>query len=303
MRFVSFEHLERGTHSWGLQLDDMVMDVQTASGGLSIKFPPCLLDFLREGPSSWSRANVAFAALRARRGEGILTAEEVRLLAPIPRPPKNVFALGLNYAEHVAEAGKAVPLPEVPIYFSKAATAVIEPAAPIIADPKVTNKLDSEVELGVVIGRGGRRISKEQIIDHVFGYTVINDISARDIQLERPEGQWFLGKSVDGFCPMGPALVSTDEISTPQGLSISLRVNGVEKQRSNTRFMIFDVAAIIADLSRYVTLEPGDVISTGTPGGVGHARMPAEYLQPGDVVEAEIETIGILRNPITRSTT
>ena len=219
---------------------------------------------------------------------------DVQLLAPIPRPAKNVFALGLNYAEHVAESRTAVPLPTAPIYFTKAVTSVIGPDATCVADPEQTSQLDWEVELGVVIGKGGRKIPEERALDHVFGYTVMIDLSARDLQRGRG-GQWFLGKSLDGSCPMGPSIVTADEIVDPQTLDIALRVNGIEKQRSNTQHMIFDVAQIIADLSHYITLEPGDVITTGTPSGVGSARKPPEFLQPGDVVEAEIGSIGLLR--------
>ena len=193
-------------------------------------------------------------------------------------------------------------LPEAPVYFSKASTAVIGPNTAVVADPRLTRKLDWEVELGVVIGTGGRWISRDRALDHIFGYTIVNDISARDLHERRPADQWFLAKSMDGFCPMGPVLVSAEEIGDPQDLKLALRVNGVEKQRSNTKHMIFGVAEIIADLSRYVTLEPGDVITTGTPSGTGVGRVPPEFLRAGDVMEAEIETIGVLRTPVTEPT-
>jgi 2-keto-4-pentenoate hydratase/2-oxohepta-3-ene-1,7-dioic acid hydratase in catechol pathway len=299
MRYVSFEYPEGKARSWGLLLDNKVLDLPRAGDELRVHRPASLLEFIREGRTSWPWASEVLAAAQAGRFTGAIQGREgIRLLAPIPRPPKNVFALGLNYADHVLEAGAAVPLPDVPIYFTKAATAVIGPNEPVVADPRVTTNLDWEIELGVVMSGGGRWIPRETALEHVFGYTIITDMSARDLQHGRPAGQWFLGKSADGFCPMGPVLVSANEIPAPQSLEIALRVNGVEKQRSNTRHMIFDVAAIIADLSRYVTLEPGDVISTGTPRGVGDARTPPEFLRPGDVVEAEIESIGVLRTPI-----
>ena len=299
MRYVSFEYPEGKARSWGLLLGNKVLDLPRAGDELHVHRPESLIEFIREGSASWPWAGEALAAAQAGRlARAIQGQEKIRLLAPIPRPPKNVFALGLNYADHVLEADSAVPLPEVPIYFTKAATAVVGPNEPVVADPRVTMKLDWEVELGVVMSGGGRWIPREKALQHVFGYTIITDMSARDLQHGRPEGQWFLGKSVDGFCPMGPVLASASEIPAPQSLDIALRVNGVQKQRSNTRHMIFDVAAIIADLSRYVTLEPGDVISTGTPSGVGDARTPPEFLRPGDVVEAEIESIGVLRTPI-----
>ncbi|UOG92584.1 MAG: fumarylacetoacetate hydrolase family protein [Candidatus Thiothrix sulfatifontis] len=225
---------------------------------------------------------------------------DVTLLAPIPRPRKNVMCLGLNYLEHAEETanqiGRTGKAPQYPIVFTKCPTSVIghETAVPFDAD--TCAQLDWEVELGVVLGKGGRKIARENALAHVFGYTVINDLSARDIQLNHK--QYFLGKSIDGGCPMGPWIVTADEIADPQALAITCRVNGVTKQASNTRNMIFDVASIIEWLSRGMTLEAGDVIATGTPSGVGFVREPPEYLQPGDVVECEVEGVGVLRNTI-----
>jgi 2-keto-4-pentenoate hydratase/2-oxohepta-3-ene-1,7-dioic acid hydratase in catechol pathway len=300
MRYVSFEHRGDNRQSWGVQVAELIVDLPPAGEAIGTKFPATLMEFIQEGPAAWGRAAAAVETFRARHGVGrALAPDDVRLLAPLSRPSKNVFALGLNYADHVAEAGEHEPLPQVPIYFTKASSAINGPDHPVIADPRLTTKLDWEVELGVVIGVGGRWIARERALEHVFGYTVINDLSARDLQHDRPAGQWFLGKSLDGCCPMGPALVSADEIPDPQRLDLTLRVNGIEKQRSNTRHMIFGVAEIIADLSRYITLAPGDIISTGTPSGVGDARTPPEFLRPGDVVEAEIAPIGVLRTPVT----
>ncbi len=304
MRYVSFVEPASQKASWGVQIDDgRIVDLQAATASLGRKAAPSLLEHIREGRSSWDLARISLEALRkGMLEEAVLEEKSVLLLAPIPRPPKNVFALGLNYADHVAESGSGLPLPDAPVYFSKASTAVIGPNAAVVADPRLTNRLDWEVELGLVIGIGGRRIGRDRALDHVFGYTIVNDISARDLQEGRPGGQWFLAKSMDGFCPMGPALVSAGEIGDPQNLRLVLRVNGVEKQRSNTRHMIFGVAEIIADLSRYVTLEPGDVITTGTPSGTGGGLVPPEFLRPGDVMEAEIETIGVLRTPVREPT-
>ena len=167
--------------------------------------------------------------------------------------------------------------------------------------PSVSTQLDWEVELGVVIGRGGRHIARENALSHVFGYTVVNDISARDIQ-NRPGMQWFLGKSLDGSCPMGPVIVTADEIPDPQSLTLRLAVNGAVKQEDTTAHMLFDVAAIIAEISRVLTLEPGDIIATGTPAGVGFARTPPEFLQPGDVMETTVDGIGTLHNRIVAVT-
>ena len=304
MRYVSFVQPATQRASWGVQIDDgRMLDLQAAGASLGRKAAPSLLEHIREGLSSWDLAQISLEALRkGMLEEAVLDEKSVSLLAPIPRPPKNVFALGLNYADHVAELGSGLALPDAPVYFSKASTAVIGPNAAVVADRRLTNRLDWEVELGLVIGTGGRWIGRDRALDHIFGYTIVNDISARDLHERRPADQWFLAKSMDGFCPMGPVLVSAEEIGDPQDLKLALRVNGVEKQRSNTKRMIFGVAEIIADLSRYVTLEPGDVITTGTPSGTGVGRVPPEFLRAGDVMEAEIETIGVLRTPVTEPT-
>ncbi|MGH2486739.1 MAG: fumarylacetoacetate hydrolase family protein [Ktedonobacterales bacterium] len=228
---------------------------------------------------------------------------DVELLAPIPRPRRNVFCLGRNYAEHARESlraiGEAVKLPEYPNVFTKATTAVTGPYAYIHYDPAVTEELDWEVELAVVIGRAGRRIPIETALSHVVGYTILNDVTARDIQ-HKPGIQWFQGKSLDASSPMGPWLVTADELPNPQRLALTLRLNGAVKQRDSTANMLFDVATTIATLSKVLTLEPGDIIATGTPAGVGFSRKPAEFLRPGDVMETEIEGIGVMRNRVVR---
>lgn len=220
------------------------------------------------------------------------------LYAPV-NLKRNVFCLGRNYAEHVKEGpGAPAGLPTKPIWFTKATTALNDPDADFVVDASLTEQLDYEVELAVVLKRGGRWISEDVALDYVFGYTVLNDFSARDVQNGRG-GQWFLGKSFDGSCPIGPCLVTADEIGDPQNLNISLRVNGEERQRANTADMIFGIARSIADLSRYVTLQPGDVIATGTPAGVAMGMKPEPvWLKDGDVVEAEIDGIGVLKNRI-----
>ena len=227
-------------------------------------------------------------------------AKDVQWLAPIPRPRKNVMCLGLNYFEHIAEAlnlsGKTAKKPTYPIVFTKCVSSVIGHEADIPLDPDTCSQLDWESELGVIIGKAGRKISPENALDHIFGYTVINDLSARDIQLNHK--QYFLGKSIEGGCPIGPVIVTKDEIANPQNLKIACRVNGVTKQESNTSYMLFNIAEIIATLPRAMSLEVGDIIATGTPSGVGFARNPPEYLHPGDVVECEVEKIGVLRNRI-----
>ncbi len=225
-----------------------------------------------------------------------------QLLAPIPRPTKNILCVGRNYAEHAAESlrasGEQAPVGQQrPNIFTKAVTTVIGPFDDVPLDASVTQKLDWEVELAVVIGTGGRHIKREDALKHVFGYTVLNDLSARDLQ-HAPGLQWFTGKSLDGSCPMGPWIVTADEIPDPTALHLTLTVNGAIKQADTTANMIFDVPTIISSLSEVMTLEPGDIIATGTPAGVGHARVPQEYLKPDDVMETAIDAIGTLRNKV-----
>ncbi len=239
---------------------------------------------------------------RLRKSTGyILPLNSLNLLAPIANPRRNVFCVGLNYAGHAAESqrakGQPVKLPAIPVFFTKATTAVNTPFGDIPLDPAVSEQLDWEVELGVIIGRGGKNIQRADALNHVFGYTVINDISARDVQ-NAHGGQFFKGKSLDGSCPMGPWIVTHDEIPDPHALPLRCRVNGVVKQESNTSDFIFDIPAVIEWLSKGMTLLPGDIIATGTPSGVGFARTPPEFLKPGDVVECEIDGIGTIRNRV-----
>jgi 2-keto-4-pentenoate hydratase/2-oxohepta-3-ene-1,7-dioic acid hydratase in catechol pathway len=219
--------------------------------------------------------------------------KRVRLQAPIATPGRNVFCLGRNYADHATERGAAIP--DHPVYFTKPGTAVIGPGDDVVHHA-VTKELDYEVELAVVIGVGGCDIPRAEALSHVFGYTVINDVTARDLQ--KRHNQWFKGKSLDTFCPMGPVLVTADEIPDPQALNISLRVNGQMRQQSHTSKMIFPVAQCIEVLSQSMTLLPGDIIATGTPDGVGAAT--GTYLKAGDRIEAEVEGIGVLANKVVR---
>lgn len=227
----------------------------------------------------------------AEAGEPIPLAE-VRVLAPVPRPEK-IVCIGLNYRDHAIETGQA--LPEQPILFAKWANSVIGPGTAIEIPPE-TSQADYEAELGVVIGRRARNVSEGQALDHVAGYTCCNDVSARDLQMA--VSQWTRGKAIDTFLPMGPVLVTVDEIPDPQQLAIRCLVNGEERQSSTTSQMIFGVAELVAYLSRTMTLEPGDVIATGTPPGVGMALDPPRWLKPGDEVTVEIEGIGALVNPV-----
>ena len=226
--------------------------------------------------------------------------DKVELLSPIPRPRQNIMCLGWNYIEHVEEtSGKALEapkLPKYPIVFTKAANSMNGPFANIPVDLEVSDKMDWEVELAVIIGKSGQRIAKENALEHVFGYSIINDVSARDTQ--KRHKQFFVGKSFTGACPMGPWIVTADEIPNPQNLDLKSWVNKALKQDSNTQYQIFDVATVIETLSKGMTLEAGDIIATGTPSGVGYVRNPPEYLMPGDLVECEIEGIGKISNPI-----
>ena len=224
---------------------------------------------------------------------------QYQLLAPLPKPAKNVFCVGRNYAAHVAEGDRAqkqnVGVSEHPVFFTKPRTAVIGPGAEIPIFPHVSTSIDYEVELALVIGKAGRDIRPENAFDHIMGYTIANDISARDIQ-RRHGGQYFKGKGLDGSCPLGPCIVTADDISDPQDLAISLTVNGELRQNDRTSMLIFDIPTLIASLSAGMTLEPGDIIATGTPSGVGYAMEPPQFLKDGDVVVCEIETIGKLEN-------
>jgi len=224
--------------------------------------------------------------------DSTLSLDEVKLLAPIPRPPK-LICVGLNYRDHAIES--KMEIPKVPTIFSKFATAVIGPDAPIVL-PKNSSQPDYEAEFAFVIGAGGRHIPAVDWRSHVFGYTLINDVSARDVQMAT--SQWQMGKTFDTFAPMGPQIVTADEIGDPHALDISLRINGDVLQNSNTRELIFKIPDLVAYLSSIMTLEPGDVVSTGTPAGVGFARKPPRYLKPGDEIVVAVDQIGALRNPV-----
>jgi 2-keto-4-pentenoate hydratase/2-oxohepta-3-ene-1,7-dioic acid hydratase in catechol pathway len=243
-------------------------------------------------------------ARRAAENGAKAALSAVELLAPIPRPLKNVFCLGLNYREHVAEGANAgvrstADAPEYPIWFSKPATAITGPYDDIRINSRISTQYDWEVELGVVIGKAGKHVAKDKAYEHVHSYTIVNDFSVRDIQRRHgPPPQWFKGKSWDKGSPIGPWLITPDELGNPEQLQVTCRVNGVVKQDSNTSMMIFDIPTQIADITDVLTLEPGDIISTGTPSGVGFARKPPEFLKHGDVMETEIEKIGVLRNRI-----
>ena len=282
MRLVTFKH--EGSTRIGAQTESGVVDLSQADSGL----PTEMVALLAGGPELLERAGQAVAGFRGER----LADGQIKLLAPILDPPK-IFGIGENYAAHAVETGNTPP--ENVIVFAKYSTTIIGPDAPIVL-PKISRKVDYEAELGVVIGKAGRSIPPERAFDHVVGYVPFHDVSARDYQMRT--SQWTLGKNFDTFSPMGPALVTADEIADPHDLDIRCRVSGETLQEANTGDMIFDIPTLIAELSSVMTLQVGDVIATGTPPGVGMARTPPRWLQPGDVAEVEIDGVGLLRNPV-----
>lgn len=243
-------------------------------------------------------------AMKTRRKEARRSLARTTLLAPIPNPRRNIMCVGRNYHEHAEEfhasgydaSAGATAVPEVPIFFTKAATTIIGPGAPIPASADKTRTVDYEVELTAVLGKGGRNIKKRDAYDHVFGYTIINDVTARDLQ--QRHRQWFIGKNLDGFCPMGPYLVTADEVGDVRRLQVQTWINGELRQNASVRNLIFDVPTLIATLSSVMTLLPGDMIATGTPSGVGIGFKPPKFLRKGDVVRMAITALGELENPV-----
>jgi 2-keto-4-pentenoate hydratase/2-oxohepta-3-ene-1,7-dioic acid hydratase in catechol pathway len=286
MKLITFEH--EGHARVGALHDAEVVDFESAWGDRG-PAPSSLLELLRGGPTALGEARaVDAAASKSAR----LPLKSVRLLSPLPRPTK-VLCVGLNYRDHAEETGQ--PIPKVPIFFTKAPTSVIGPEAPIVL-PVDSEQVDYEAEVAIVIGSRCRRADPAAAREAVAGYTIMNDVSARDWQFRT--SQWFIGKTFDTFGPMGPALVTADEVGDPHVLDVSLRLNGNVMQRSNTRHLIFGVTDLVVELSRVMTLEPGDVIATGTPGGVGFIRKPPVFLRPGDHVEISVARVGTLSNPV-----
>ena len=231
----------------------------------------------------------------------LLPLGNVHIKAPIPRPAKNIFCIGRNYVEHALERSDKPDakdaIPKHPVIFTKAPTTVIGPGEPIDSHSRITSALDYEVELAVIIGKKASYVGKEEAMEYIFGYTILNDITARDLQKQHL--QWFRGKSLDGSAPMGPYLVHKSAVPAPDRLDISLKVNGEVRQSANTRDLIFDLPTLISTISAGITLEPGDIIATGTPGGVGVAFNPPKFLKPGDQLELTISSIGTLKNTIS----
>jgi 2-keto-4-pentenoate hydratase/2-oxohepta-3-ene-1,7-dioic acid hydratase in catechol pathway len=277
MKLVSFELFSDPTPRTGQLLQDDILDLT----------PLGVVDAVAAVAAGTHALRVAIDM----GPNSLIARSAVRLLAPI-RPPR-IFCVGLNYRDHAVES--KMELPKVPTIFLKLPSAVIGPEEPVRI-PSLTQQPDYEVEFAIVIGKQGRNIAKENWLDHVFGYTILNDVSARDVQLAT--SQWTLGKSFDTFCPIGPAIVSKDEVPDPHNLDIRLSIGGEVLQHSNTRELIFKGPELIAHISSIVQLEPGDIISTGTPAGVGLGRSPQRWLQPGETMIAEVEKLGQLINPV-----
>ncbi|MFN8442994.1 MAG: fumarylacetoacetate hydrolase family protein [Caldilineaceae bacterium] len=285
MKLVTFVHNDKtAVGALSGAENELVVDLSVATPSL----PANLKDLLAAGASALEEVA---AAVRNPPYGSTLNLEEVKLLAPIPNPGK-ILCIGLNYRDHAAESNS--PLPPHPIVFAKYSNAVLAPGDPIVL-PKNSQQPDYEAEFGVVIGKRARHVSEADALSYVGGYLPFHDVSARDYQMRT--SQWSMGKTFDTFAPFGPALTTADEIPDPQTLDIQLSINGEVLQKSNTKNLIFTVQQLIADLTSVMTLEPGDIIATGTPGGVGSARKPPRWLKAGDVVRIEIEKLGVLENP------
>ena len=299
MKLVTYR-LGQNEARMGVISDRLIIDVEKFGKKVNLELTSSMLDFIELGPIAVKSLDAALKDSNSRDYVGIsVPYENAKILAPIPRPKKNIFGIGLNYKDHIGEASKPLDtsseLPQEPVIFSKFPTAVIGDQDPICHNQNITKQLDWEAELAVIIGTKCDRVKNKDALNNVFGYTVINDISARDC---RRAGQWVVSKSQHSFAPMGPCIVTADEIKDPHNLNISCHVNGIEKQNSNTKYMLFNINDLIEDISQGILLEPGDIIATGTPEGVGAGRNPQEFMWPGDVLETSIEGIGKIRNPI-----
>jgi acylpyruvate hydrolase len=317
MRLVTFAH--RGSQRVGLLEGERVIDVNRAyaaslgqrgdgraSALAEALVPADMIGILEAGDRALAAIREAVEYVRGALGSGgqaeefqrtgvVFTTGEVMLKAPIPRPGKLIL-LGLNYRDHAEETGQKIP--EVPTLFSKYNNSVVGPGEPILI-PRATEQIDYEAEFAFVIGQRGHDIARERAMDYVAGYTIVNDVSARDYQFVT--SQWMVGKTFDTHCPIGPALVLKDEIPDPHNLDLQLAIGAEVLQKSNTNQLIFKIPETVEYLSRVMTLEPGDVISTGTPAGVGFMRKPPRWLRPGETVRVEIARLGVLENPVAKA--
>ena len=308
MRFVTFT-LKKQNRVGLMAPGDLIIDLAEVNRrylkGGSPSYLTTMQAFIEGGAKALGAAKRAARYVGVQGPEGLKRLGSVgavvqlgraKIISPIPWPRKNVILLGVNYKEHVEEGARARSLelkyPEAPVFFTKPATSIIGHLGKVVHH-RATEKLDYEIELAVIIGKKGRDIPKEKVYDYIFGYTICLDMTARDLQ--RRHGQWFKGKSLDTLCPLGPWIVHKSALPNPQALRLICRVNGEVMQDDNTSNMIFDIPTTIESLSSGMTLEPGEIISTGTPSGVGFARVPPFFLKPGDKVEGEIEGIGVLQ--------
>lgn len=296
MRLVTFD-AGRGDRLGALLPGERLLDLTSAIPGPETA---SMLALIAAGPAALARVREAVARAEAGSAEHLTDAARARLRPPIPRPPKNVICTGMNYRSHVEQdavaLGKPLVMPKAPPFFSKPVTAVIGPGDAIVRDRRLTEQLDYEGELAVVIGRRGSWIGAHEAMDYVFGYTLGNDVSARDLQAQMT--QFYYAKGLDTFCPLGPAIVDRDSMPSLDTVDVMLSVNDEPRQRESVGNLLFAIPTIIEHLSRGMTLEPGDIILTGTPGGCGYQMSPPRFLQPGDVVECSAESIGVLRNPV-----
>jgi len=287
MRLISYR--QNGRERLGARHNGAIVDLNAADAAL----PADIVAFLAAGDDALDAAREALASA-AGRDDVTVDESAIELLPVVPRPPK-IICVARNYAEHAAEANLQVL--EVPNLFIRFPRSLVAHGAPVLV-PTVSEQVDWEAELAVVIGKPGKHVAPEQAYDHVAGYTLFNDVSIRDWQIRKPPIQFGAGKNFDGSGPLGPELVTRDEVPDPHALQIACKVNGEVVQSSSTASMIFDIPTLIEHISQFTTLEPGDVIATGTPSGVGHFREPPRYLRPGDRVSVEIEGLGVLENPV-----
>ena len=304
MKLVTYRATVEDDARLGVIVADLIVDAEALGATHGEDMPDTMLGLIDAGrPGVAALRNMIENAGDTPPLHTSVPLSNAILCAPIPRPRKNIWGVGLNYTEHVAESARALDtsaeLPQKPVLFSKPPTAVIGQGEPIQHNSKMTQQLDWEVELAVILGSGGKNIAKEDAMNHVFGYSVMIDVSARD---NRRAGQWIFSKGQDTFAPFGPCIVTADEVKDPHNLDLWLTKNGEEKQRSNTKFMLFDIPSLIADISTGMTIEGGDVIATGTPAGVGAGMDPQEWMWPGDTIVACVEGIGTLRHPIVDAT-
>ncbi|MFN3970197.1 MAG: fumarylacetoacetate hydrolase family protein [Gemmobacter sp.] len=304
MKLVTYRAHVEAAATLGVLVENRIVDVARLGEAFGEDLPDTMLGLIDAGPDALHLLGGMIEDCGGHYPLHCAThAANVTLLAPIPRPRKNIFGIGLNYAAHIGESSRGLDtskeVPKQPVIFSKPPTCVIGPGDAIRHNGAITAQLDWEVELAAIIGTTARRVAKADALAHVFGYAVMIDVSARD---NRRAGQWIYSKGMDSYAPFGPCIVTADEIPDPQALDLWLTVNGVEKQRSNTAKMLFRVDDLVSDISQGITLEPGDIIATGTPEGVGAGRDPQEWLRPGDTVVACVEGIGTLRHPVIDAT-